>query len=136
MNFESIISFLAVLIVLLFLLFSAFLLSVKRERKLSNQLLSSFLIITAIDISAFFYYQYIRLPLNLEMLRISISFFKDPLLFLYILSVIYSNFSLRWKHLIYLLPWVLSLLVLIPNFFLWRKSRRSCITLVCHRMSH
>ena len=76
MNFESISSFLAVLIVLLFLLFSAFLLSVKRERELSNQLLASFLIITAIDISAFFYYQYIALPLNLEMLRISISFFR------------------------------------------------------------
>lgn len=118
MNFESIISFLAVLIVLLFLLFSAFLLSVKRERKLSNQLLASFLIITAIDISAFFYYQYIALSLNLEMLRISISSFKNPLLFLYILSVIYSNFSLKWKHLIHLLPWGLSIIVLLPNFFL------------------
>ena len=118
MNYDSIISFLAVLIVILFLLFSVFLLSVKTEKKLSNQLLAAFLIITAIDISAFFYYQIIELPLALEMLRNKISLFKNPLLFLYILSVIYSNFKLKGKHLIHLLPWLITILVLLPNFFL------------------
>jgi len=118
MNFESIISFLAVLIVILFLLFSTFLLSVKREKKLSNQLLAAFLIITAIDVSAFFYHQYIEFPLNLEMLRISVSSFKNPLLFLYILSVIYSNFKLKRKHLVHFLPWIIAIIVLMPNFFL------------------
>lgn len=118
MNYESIIPFLAVLIVVLFLLFSTFLLSVKTEKKLSNQLLAAFLIVTAIDISAFFYYKFIELPLNIEMLRNSISAFKNPLLFLYILSVIYSNFKLKWKHLAHLLPWIITILVLLPNFFL------------------
>lgn len=118
MNYQSIIPFLAVLIVILFLLFSTFLLSVKTEKKLSNQLLAAFLIITAIDISAFFYQQYITLPLNLEMIRNSVSAFKNPLLFLYILSVIYSNFQLKWKYIIHFLPWVISILVLLPNFFL------------------
>ncbi|WP_159949822.1 helix-turn-helix domain-containing protein [Polaribacter septentrionalilitoris] len=117
MNYESIIPFLAVLIVILFLLFSAFLLSVKTEKKLPNQLLASFLIVTAIDISAFFYQQFIDLPLNLEMLRNSVSAFKNPLLFLYILSIIYSNFRLKWKHLVHLLPWVITIVVLMPNFF-------------------
>ncbi|MHB0756356.1 helix-turn-helix domain-containing protein [Polaribacter sp. M15] len=118
MNYQSIIPFLAVLIVILFLLFSVFLLSVKTEKKLPNQLLASFLIVTAIDISAFFYHQHIQIPLNLEMLRNSISAFKNPLLFLYILSVIYSNFRLKWKHLVHLLPWIITILVLMPNFFL------------------
>ncbi|WP_397444736.1 helix-turn-helix domain-containing protein [Polaribacter sp. R77954] len=117
MNYESIIPFLAVLIVILFLLFSAFLLSVKREKKLSNQLLASFLIITAVDISAFFYYKFLTLPLAVEMLRNSISAFKNPLLFLYVLSVIYSNFKLKWTHLVHLLPWLITILVLMPNFF-------------------
>lgn len=118
MNFESTIPFLAVLIVILFLLFSFFLLSVKTKKKLANRLLASFLIITAIDISAFFYSNFIILPSGLEMLRNSISAFKNPLLFLYILSVIYTNFKLQWKHLIHLLPWVITILILLPNFFL------------------
>ena len=118
MNFDSAIPLLAILIVILFLLFSIFLLSVKTEKKLSNQLLASFLIFTAIDISAFFYQKYVILPLNLEMLRNSVSSFKNPLLFLYILSIIYSNFKLKWKHLIHILPWIIRILILMPNFFL------------------
>lgn len=118
MSFDAAIPFLAVLIVLLFLLFSGFLLSVKAEKKLSNRLLAAFLIITAIDISAFFYHKIVALPLSLEMLRSSISSFKNPLLFLYILSVIYTNFRLQWKHLIHILPWIIAILTLFPNFFL------------------
>lgn len=118
MNFEAIIPFLAVLIVVLFLLFAGFLLFVKAEKKLSNQLLATFLTVTAIDISAFFYTTIIELPLSIEMLRNSVSAFKNPLLFLYILSIIYSNFKLKGKHLVHLLPWVITILVLTPNFFL------------------
>ncbi|MFK8060654.1 MAG: helix-turn-helix domain-containing protein [Polaribacter sp.] len=118
MNYESIIPFLAVIIVVLFLFFSVFLLTVKTEKKLSNTLLASFLIVVALDISAFFYTKLIQLPLAIEMLRIQISNFKDPLLFLYILSVIYSNFKLKKIHFVHLLPWVISILVLAPNFFL------------------
>lgn len=125
MNYDSIISFLAVIIVILFLLFSVFLLSVKSEKKLSNQLLAAFLIVTAIDISAFFYHQFIEIPYTLEILRNKISLFKNPLLFLYILSVIYSNFRLKWKHLIHLLPWFLTILVLLPNFFLANEIEKA-----------
>jgi AraC-like DNA-binding protein len=125
MDYSSIISTLAIIIVLLFLLFSVFLLSVKTEKKLSNQLLAGFLIITAIDISAFFYTQFIELPLTIEMLRIKVSAFKNPLLFLYILSVIYSNFRLKWKHLVHLLPWIITVLVLLPNFFLVNNEAKT-----------
>jgi AraC-like DNA-binding protein len=125
MNYQSIIPFLALFIVLLFLLFSAFLLSVKREKKLSNQLLAGFLIITAIDISAFFYTRFIDLPLAIEMLRNKVSAFKNPLLFLYTLSIIYSNFKLQKKHFAHLFPWVLSILVLMPNFFLANEESKT-----------
>ena len=117
MNLDSVIPFLAVIIVLLFLFFSVFLLTVKTEKKLSNIFLASFLIVVAVDISAFFYTEFLQLPLALEMLRIQISNFKDPLLFLYILSVIYSNFKLKKIHLVHLLPWVISIIILTPNFF-------------------
>ena len=114
----SIIGIVSFIIVVLFLLFSTFLLTVKTTKKLSNRLLAGFLIITAIDISVFFYHNFIELPPVLEMLRIQISAFKDPLLFLYILSVIYSDFRLKTKHLIHILPWCINLIILLPNFFL------------------
>lgn len=118
MDNSSIISIIGFIIVILFSLLAAFLLTVKTTKKLSNKLLASFLIVTAIDISVFFYHNFIELPHSIEMLRIQISSFKDPLLFLYILSVIYSDFKLKKKHLILLLPWAISILLLIPNFFL------------------
>ncbi|PWH83297.1 AraC family transcriptional regulator [Algibacter marinivivus] len=114
----TIIGIVSFIIVILFLLFSAFLLTVKTVKKISNQLLAGFLIITAIDISVFFYHNFIELPPALEMFRIQISAFKDPLLFLYILSVIYSDFKLKWKHLVHLIPWVINIVILLPNFFL------------------
>ncbi|WP_345276956.1 helix-turn-helix domain-containing protein [Litoribaculum gwangyangense] len=58
------------------------------------------------------------------MFRIQISSFKDPLLFLYILSVIYSDFKLKPKHLLLLLPWTTSILLLVPNFFLVSKTEQ------------
>lgn len=118
MNYESIIPFLAIIIVVLFLFFSVFLLTVKTEKRISNVLLATFLIVVATDISAFFYSKFIQLPLALEMLRIQVSNFKDPLLFLYILAVIYSNFKLKKIHFVHLLPWFISLIILTPNYFL------------------
>jgi len=118
MDNTAIIGFLGFIIVMLFLFFSGFLLSVKTDKKLSNGLLAAFLSITAIDVSAFFYHNFIQLPLAIEMLRIRISSFKDPLLFLYILSIIYTNFRLKKKHLVHVLPWFVHIIVFIPNFFL------------------
>lgn len=116
MDLVSVISF---LIVLIFLFFAFFLLTVKTKNKTRNGLLASFLIITAIDISSFFYYKYIILPLPVEMLRaICFSFFKSPLLYLYVLSLIYTDFRLKPKHLVHAIPFLLSILVLFPGFFM------------------
>lgn len=116
MDLVSVISF---LIVLIFLFFAFFLLTVKTKNKTRNGLLASFLIITAIDISSFFYYKYIILPPPVEMLRaICFSFFKSPLLYLYVLSLIYTDFRLKPKHLFHAIPFLLSILVLFPGFFM------------------
>jgi AraC-like DNA-binding protein len=124
MNNTSIIGVLAFVIVLIFLFFAAFLLTVKTNKKLSNNLLAAFLISIALDISAFVYTQFISLPPTIEMLRVKISNFKDPLLFLYILSIIYTNFKLKKKHLVHLLPWLISIVVLLPNFFLASNTQQ------------
>ncbi|NAS29876.1 helix-turn-helix domain-containing protein [Flavobacteriaceae bacterium R38] len=122
MDNSSVIGILSFIIVILFFLLAAFLLTVKTSKKLSNQLLATFLIITAIDITAFFYHNFITLPPSIEMFRIQISNFKDPLLFLYILSVIYSDFKLKAKHLFHLSLWLICIIILFPNFFLGNKE--------------
>lgn len=124
MNSTSLIGILALIICILFFLFATFLLTVKADKKLSNCLLATFLLVTAVDISAFFYHEFIELPLMLEMLRIQISDFKDPLLFLYFLSVIYSDFKLKPKHLVHLGRWAISILILLPNFFLVNQESK------------
>ncbi|NJM78482.1 MAG: hypothetical protein HC854_00475 [Flavobacterium sp.] len=58
------------------------------------------------------------------MIRIQISSFKDPLLFLYILSVIYSNFKLKTKHLVHILPWLINIMVLFPVFFMVSEDKK------------
>lgn len=118
MENTTVISIVSFIIVLLFALLAIFLLSVKTTKKLSNQLLASFLIITAVDISVFFYHNFISFPPGIEMLRIQISNFKDPLLFLYILSIIYLDFKLKWIHLVHAIPWLICIVILTPNFFL------------------
>lgn len=117
MDSSLIIGILSIIICSLFLFFSVFLLSVKTEKKLSNILLALFLIITALDISVFFYTFLFEVDLTLDMLRNRLSDLKSPLIFLYILSVIYSNFKLKPIHAVHLLPWLIGLLVLSPNFF-------------------
>ncbi len=118
MENASIIGILSFIIFLLFLFFAVFLLTVKTDKKLSNVLLATYLIVVSIDVSVFFYSLFLESNLNLEMLRNRTSDLKSPLIFLYILSVIYSNFKLKKIHLVHLLPWLIGILILMPNFFL------------------
>ncbi len=95
-----------------------FLLTAKTKNRTSNILLSLFLIVNAQDSSGMIahFLIYPKYP-GLGMLFNSSVFFKMPLIFLYILSVIYSDFKLQKKHIIHLLPWLLNILVLVPRYF-------------------
>lgn len=104
-------------IVFLCFFMAAFALLVPTQNKLANRLMATYLTILAISVSAFFYYQYIELPLWLEKLRDDIAMLSAPLFFLYILSLLYKDFKLQWKHLIHALPFLLTIVVLTPNFY-------------------
>lgn len=124
MDSAMIISFLSLILLFLCLIFCAFLVTVKTANRLSNLLLAGYILVIAIDISAFFYSDFITFPPGLEMLRIRLSAFKNPLLFLYVLSVIYSDFRLRKIHLVHTLPFLIPLLILIPRFILVPTSQQ------------
>lgn len=95
-----------------------FLLTVKTEHKISNRIFAFFLIITAIDTSEPLVSQFTDGPSNLGMLRTTIAFLQIPAFYLYVLSVCYSDFKLKPKYLVHLLPFILANLALLPRFYL------------------
>jgi AraC-like DNA-binding protein len=94
-----------------------FLLTVKTKHRLSNFLFALFLIITAIDTSEPLFSLVTDGPSNLGMFRNTLAFLQIPVFYLYALSVCYSDFKLKPKHLIHLLPFVLANTVLLPRFY-------------------
>lgn len=100
------------------LLMAFFLLTVKTENKLSNRIFALFFIFSAIDLSGFFMYVYTEDHRNLEIFRATFCLLGMPSFYLYVLSVCYSDFKLKWKHLIHLLPFVIVNLIFIPRIYL------------------
>lgn len=100
------------------LLLAFFLLTVKTENKLANRLFAWFFIFSAIDLSGFFIDVGTRNELNLEIFRSTACLFGMPLFYLFVLAVCYSDFRLKWKHVVHLLPFLLINLVFIPRIYL------------------
>tara|TARA_R110000868_G_scaffold240846_1_gene495406 strand:+ start:695 stop:1846 length:1152 start_codon:yes stop_codon:yes gene_type:complete len=120
----SIVGFITLVILFTSILFAFFLLTVKTKKKLSNNLLATYFGIFSIHFSAYFYTQYIELPLVIEMLRDNIIWLLSPILFLYLLSNIYSDFRLRIIHLLHVLPFVLEIILFTPRFYGVSESER------------
>lgn len=104
------------LFISLFLAF--FLLTVKTKHKTSNLLFAAFLIITAIDISDPLLSLMSDGPSNLGMFRNTLAFLQIPLFYLYVLSVCYSDFKFRPKHVIHLFAFLAANAVLLPRFYM------------------
>ena len=98
------------------LFLALFLVTVKTEHKLSNRLFAFFLVLTAIDmignINSLFY-----ISLNVRVFISSIFFLQLPTFYLYILSVCYSDFKLKPKHLIHSIVFFIANLLLLPHFY-------------------
>lgn len=109
----------AIVLVFLSILFATFLFTIQSKNKIGNTLLGIFLIIRAIDISSIFYPYYIELPTIVEMLRHNIcGLVAPPLLYLFVLSIVYSDFKLKKKNLLHLIPFIISTIILMPRFYL------------------
>ncbi|MGE8342108.1 MAG: helix-turn-helix domain-containing protein [Flavobacterium sp.] len=99
------------------LLMAFFLLTVKTENKLANRLFALFFIFSAIDLSGFFIYLYTEDHRNLEIFRATFCLLGMPSFYLYVLSVCYSDFRLKWKHAIHLLPFIVANVIFIPRIY-------------------
>lgn len=100
------------------LLLAFFLLSVKAKNKLSNRLFTGFLLLTTFDLTSFLTGSYFETNLNFEIFRMTISLLIMPVFYLYVKAVCYSDFRLKPKHLLLLIPFVVANLVFIPRFYL------------------
>jgi len=114
LNFLEVI---AVIAVFISLLLAVFLLTVKTERKLENRLFAAFLIINAIDISGLFMHLFTD-SYNLKAFKISAYLLVMPLFYLYVNAVCYSDFTLKRKHLLHLIPFIVANLILVPRLYL------------------
>ncbi|CAD0218766.1 AraC family transcriptional regulator [Chryseobacterium sp. D764] len=103
------------LFISLFLAF--FLITLKTKYKISNSLFAFFLILNAIDISEPLFSMVTDGPSNLGMFRTTFAFLQIPVFYLYIISVCYSDFKLKPKYLLHLLPFLIVNLVLLPRFY-------------------
>lgn len=113
----SLLEVIAAIAVFVSLLLAVFLLTVKTERKLENRLFAAFLIINAIDISGLFMHLFTD-SYNLKAFKISAYLLVMPLFYLYVNAVCYSDFTLKRKHLLHLIPFIIVNLILVPRLFL------------------
>ena len=117
MDKVSLMIIVAVITMFISLFLAVFLITVKTEHKLSNRLFSLFLILTAIDISGILFHFLNENPTNISMFRNLITFLQLPTFYLYVLSVCYSDFKLKPKHLIHFVPFLIANLILLPRFY-------------------
>jgi len=109
----------ALFIVFVTVLFTAFLISSKSKNYISNVLITIFLILNALDSSGSFLsiFVYPSFPGLGLFISSTASFLQAPVLYLYILSIIYSDFKLKRKDLLHLLPFLVVLILFIPSYY-------------------
>lgn len=99
------------------LLLAFFLFTVHTNNKLGNRLLAFHFILIAIDLSGFFIYKYTAHFINIEIFRWTLSLLTMPLFYLYALSICFTNFTLRPKHLLHSIPFTVINIIFIPRFY-------------------
>lgn len=102
-SFLEITAFIGIFLVLFLALF---LLTVKTKHKLANWLLAFFLFTNAVDACKFLMRDFPVNFINLEAFRWSINYLVPASFYLYVLSVCFSNFRLKPKHLWHTIPFI------------------------------
>lgn len=109
---------LALLVFFFKLLLATFLISLRTGNIKSNKILAFYLLVSAFDISNFIFNEFYRVHKNFDMLRANMVALEAPALFLYVKSVLQSDFRIRNIDSIHILPCVIINLVFIPRFYI------------------
>lgn len=111
------ITFISIICFFISILLAFFLFSVKSKNSLSNTLFGTFLILNALDVSAFFHNLFISGLTDFVLLKSLLCYLQMPVLFFYVLSVCYADFKLKPKHLLHSIPFFIGNLLLVPRFY-------------------
>ncbi|MDT0650667.1 helix-turn-helix domain-containing protein [Autumnicola edwardsiae] len=110
------------------LLLAIFIFSVESNNKISNKLFASFLVLNALEFSSWFMHLLFDTPNNLTnnllIAKDLLAYLPMPVFYLYVLSVCYSDFKLKWKHLWHALPYLVANLVMIPRVYLSNTAQK------------
>ncbi|OOV16239.1 AraC family transcriptional regulator [Flavobacterium sp. LM4] len=119
MDIISFLTGMAKISVFVSLLLAFFLLTVKTKNKLANRLFAFYLIFFAIDNSGIFIDEgFIKSHFNLEFFRWSVCTLILPAFYLYVLSVCFADFRLKVKHLLHLIPFIITNIVFVLRLYL------------------
>jgi len=125
MDIDSFLNTMSWMSVFVSLLLAFFLLTVKTQNKLANRLFATYLIVFAIDnIGIFISVDFIKSHLNLEFFRWSISSLIIPVFYLYIISVCFTDFRLKIKHLLHTMPFVITNVVFAFRLYFLKDSEK------------
>ena len=113
-NFLDLASLIGIFLVLFLALF---LLTVKTKHKLGNQLFALFLIGNAVDACKYLIHHIPENFINLEVFRWSIVYLVPASFYLYVLSICFSYFRLKPKHLLHAIPFIAYNLYLMSGIY-------------------
>ncbi len=108
MDIDSFLSVMGWMSVFVSLLLAFFLVTVKTQNKLANRLFALYLLFFAIDNTGIFICEsFVKAHFNLEFFRWTTCAFTLPVFYLYIVSVCFTDFRLKSKHLIHAIPFLI-----------------------------
>ncbi|MEP1489190.1 MAG: AraC family transcriptional regulator [Algibacter sp.] len=112
----NLLNIISILSLFIGLLFAAFLFTAKTKNKQSNKIFGVFLVLSAID-NIFLSQILSENTYNLNKIISLTVFLQLPLFYLYVVSVCYSGFKLKTKHLFHSIPFITVNLFLLTNFY-------------------
>lgn len=118
MDITSFLTGMARISVFVSLLLAFFLFTVKTKNKVANRLFAFYLIFFSIDNGGIFIDDnFILAHLNLEFFRWTVCVLILPAFYLYVLSVCFADFSLKQKHLLHAIPFIIINIVFVLSLY-------------------
>jgi len=118
MSIDSFLGIMGWMSVFVSLLLAFFLLTVKTQNKLANRLFASYLLLFVIDnIGIFISEDFVKNNFNLEFFRWTSCALIIPVFYLYILSVCFTDFRLKTKHLLHTILFIIVNIVFIVRVY-------------------
>jgi AraC-like DNA-binding protein len=111
------ITFISIITFFVCILFAFFLLSIKSKNKISNKLFATYLFLNAIMISAYFHNLFLSGLTNFVIFKALLAYLQMPILYFYVMSVCYSDFKLKLRHLLHVIPYIIINIIFTPRFY-------------------